>query len=121
MIQRGTTFAMAVIGLVLLPAASPSAAAAPARLTPAQQARFKLLTEQLGECHRAKAVQLAGTKTEVDQIVIRTLAACEARVAPIRADLVKLAGPAQTDTIIAAQRAHWRDSIRRIVAAARSR
>jgi hypothetical protein len=101
-------------------AAAPPAPAPRAEPTAAQRAQFQALTEKLGACHRARAVAGAATKASADQIVKAAIGACETRVTPIRAALAKLVGAEQAERMLLAQRSHWQDAIRRIVAAERA-
>jgi hypothetical protein len=107
--------ALIATGLIL--AAAP--AAAPPRPTAAQKAQVKALTEKLGACHRARAAAGAETEASAEEIVSSTLAACQSRVAPIRAAMAKAIGGEAADAAIAAQKPKWEDSIRRIVSVAR--
>ncbi len=104
--------------LLALAAAAP---AAPHRPSQAQLVQVKALTEKLGTCHRSRAAAGAATDAEVDRIVASTLAACQARVTPIRAVLVKVIGADAADATLAAKRVQWEDAIRRIVAAERAK
>lgn len=105
--------------LLLVAASPPAAPHLSAQPTQAELAKFQGLLFKLGECHRIRAVALARTNASVEQIVSQSLAACEPRVAPLLAMMAKYDGAAEARRKLAGQRGHWRDAIRRNVAAAR--
>lgn len=109
-----------LIAALMLGAAAPPTGPGAARPSAAQQAQFRALTEKLGACHRARAVAGAATKATAAQIARTAIAACQARVAPIRAALVDLVGDEQADRMLLVQRSHWQEAIARIVAAERA-
>jgi hypothetical protein len=101
--------------------AAGAALAQPPQLTQAQRAHVAALGQALARCHGLNAQRLARTPMAAAQIVDRTLAACAAREAPIRAEVVRFYGAANAPRVIAAQRAHYRQVIGQMVAQARAR
>jgi len=99
------------------------AAAASAQPPPsaAERVRLQRLGAALAQCHGAVVRRDAPTRATAAQIVDRALAGCAAREAPIRAALVRHMGAARAAQAMQAQRAHWRQGIAQMVAAARAR
>jgi len=99
------------------------AAAASAQQQPsaAERARLQRLGAALAQCHGAVVRRDAPTRASAAQIVDRALAGCASREAPIRAALVRHMGAGPAGRAMQAQRAHWRQGIAQMVAAARAR
>ena len=106
----------AVLSLLLLAAAGQAQ-----QPTQAEQQRLAALSSRLGQCHHGIVLRDARGRFTAAQIADRALAACAAREAPIRAELVRQIGPQRTQALMQAQRAHWREAIGRMVAQARAR
>jgi hypothetical protein len=87
--------------------------------TQAERQRLAALSSRLGQCHHGIVLRDARTRLTAAQIADRALAACAGREAPIRAELVHQIGPQRTQTLMQAQRAHWRQAIGQMVAQAR--
>lgn len=100
--------------------AATAAPAQPPRLTAAQRAHVQALGQALARCHGQQAQRLAHLALGIPQVTDRVLAACAAREAPIRAEVVRFYGP-NAPRAIAAQRAHYREVIGQMVAEARAR
>jgi hypothetical protein len=107
-----------LIMLSLLLAAAASQAQPP-QLTPTQRAHVAALGQALAVCHRQGVARYARTRTSVAQITDRVLADCAGREAPIRAEAVRLYGAANAARLLAAQRAHYREMIGRMIARVR--
>lgn len=99
------------------------AAAAQAQQQPsaAERVRLQRLGAALAACHGGIVRRDAPTRASAAQIVDRALAGCTSREAPIRAALVRYMGAARASQAMQAQRAHWRQGIAQMVAAARAR
>jgi hypothetical protein len=106
----------AYLSLVLLATAAPAQQA-----SPQERARLARLGAALAQCHGGIVRRDAPTRATSAQIVERALAGCAAREAPIRAALMRHMGAARAAQAMQAQRAHWRQGIAQMVAAARAR
>ena len=106
---------LAALSLLLLATAAP----AQQQVNPAERARLAVLGSALGRCHHDIVIRDAGTRFTAAQIADRALAACAAREAPIRTELVRQIGPQRAAGVMQAQRAHWRQAIGQMVAQAR--
>ncbi len=92
-----------------------AALAQPPQLTPAQRAHVQALGRALAACHGQQAQRLAHLALSIPQVTDRVLAACAAREAPIRTEVVRFYGP-NAPRAIAAQHAHYREVIAQMVA-----
>jgi hypothetical protein len=97
------------------------ATAAQAQPPAAERARLARLGAALAQCHGGIVRRDAPTRATSAQIVERALAGCAAREAPIRAALMRHLGAARAAQAMQAQRAHWRQGIAQMIAAARAR
>ena len=105
---------LAALSLLLLATAGQAQ-----QVTPAERNRLAILGSALGRCHHGIVLRDARTRFTAAQIADRAMAACAAREAPIRAELVRQIGPQRTQGVMQAQRAHWRQAIGQMVAQAR--
>ena len=105
---------LAAFSLLLLAAAGQAQ-----QPTQAERQRLAALSSRLGQCHHGIVLRDARTRLTAAQIADRAIAACAAREAPIRAELVRQIGPQRAQGVMQAQRAHWREAIGRMVAQAR--
>lgn len=99
------------------------ATAAPAQqqVSPQERARLQRLGAALAQCHGAIVRRDAPTRLPAAQIVERALAGCASGEAPIRGALMRHMGAQRAAQAMQAQRAHWRQGIGQMVAAARAR
>jgi len=106
---------IAFLSLLLL------ATAAQAQPPAAERARMQRLGAALAQCHGRIVTRDAPSRLTGAQIVERALAGCAAREAPIRAALMRHLGAARAAQVMQGQRAHWRQGIAQMIAAARAR
>jgi len=106
---------LTALSLLLLATAAP----AQQQVTAAERNRLSTLGAALGRCHHGIVLRDARTRFTAAQIADRAIAACAAREAPIRAELLRQIGPQRTQGVMQAQRAHWRQAIGQMVAQAR--
>ena len=112
MIQRLAAFSLLVIAAAASAQQQPSAA---------ERAQLQRLGAALARCHGGIVRRDAPTRASAAQIVDRALAGCAAREGPIRAALMRHMGAPRAAQAMQAQRAHWRQGIAQMVAAARAR
>ena len=96
-----------------------AAAAQAQQPTVEQRNRLTTLSASLGRGRQRIVLRDARTRFTAAQIADRAIAACAAREAPIRAELVRQIGPQRAQGVMQAQRAHWRQAIGQMVAQAR--
>jgi len=106
---------LAALSLLLVATAAP----AQQQINPAERNRLATLGSALGRCHHGIVLRDARARFTAAQIADRALAACASREAPIRAELVRQIGTQRAQVVMQGQRAHWRESIGRMVAQAR--
>ena len=105
---------LAALSLLLV-----ATAASAQQVSQAERQRLAAMSSRLGQCHHGIVLRDARTRLTAAQIADRAIAACTAREAPIRAELVRQIGPQRTATVMQAQRAHWRQAIAQMVTQAR--
>jgi hypothetical protein len=107
----------AFLGLV---AAAAAGSAQPPQLSPAQRAHVVALGQALAQCHGHFVQRLAVSAMNVAQVTDRVLAACAAREAPIRAEVVRIYGSQNAPRVVAAQHAHYRQGISQMITQVRA-